>query len=136
MHCPKPKPESPFPPASVSPAGPASAAGAGTRLRFLSPALLLAGLLAQPNATAAPPPGQLLASLCFQCHGTNGRAVGGFESITGKSSGEMYKKLLEMSKRPPEGIMDLQARAFTPTQLQLIAAYLATLPDDGGSGDD
>ena len=97
--------------------------------RLLPPALALGWALAQADtATAAPPAGQLLASQCFQCHGTNGRAVSGFESITGKSADEMYKKLLEMNQRPPEGIMDVQTRAFTPAQLRLIANYLATLP--------
>jgi hypothetical protein len=40
----------------------------------------------------------------------------------------MYESLLEWSTRRPESIMDLQARAYTPTQLRLIAEYLATLP--------
>jgi sulfide dehydrogenase cytochrome subunit len=88
------------------------------------------------SAVAAPPPGQLLASMCFQCHGTNGQAVGGFESISGKSSREMYTELLEMSKRKkPEGIMDLQVRAFTPTQLLQIATYLSALPKGANSDD-
>lgn len=85
---------------------------------------------------AGMPAGQLLAAQCFQCHGTNGKAVGGFESIGGKSSRELYKELLEMSKRRPEGIMDLQARAFTPGQLLQIATYLSTLPKTGDDGDD
>jgi len=74
--------------------------------------------------------------MCFQCHGTNGQAVGGFESISGKSSREMYTELLEMSKRKkPEGIMDLQVRAFTPTQLLQIATYLSALPKGANSDD-
>lgn len=88
-------------------------------------------LVALASAEAAPPAGQLLASMCSQCHGTNGQAVSGFESISGKGATEMYKTLLEMSKRKPENIMDLQARAFTPDQLRLIANYLATLPASG-----
>lgn len=83
---------------------------------------------------AAPPAGQLLASMCFQCHGTNGQAVGGFESIAGKSAREIYNELLEMSKRKtPERIMDLQARAFTPGQILQIANYLATMPKAANS---
>lgn len=66
--------------------------------------------------------------MCYQCHGSNGQAVSGFESITGKSATEMYKSLLEMSQRRPENIMDLQARAFTPEQLRQLSNYLATLP--------
>lgn len=86
------------------------------------------------SVQAAPPPGQLLASMCFQCHGTNGQAIN-FESIAGKSAREIYKELLEMSKRKkPEGIMDLQARAYTPNQILLISNYLATLPKAVKSG--
>jgi len=91
--------------------------------------VLVAGAaLASTALPAAPPPGQLLASMCYQCHGTNGQAVSGFESITGKSATEMYKSLLEMSQRRPENIMDLQARAYTPEQLRQLSNYLATLP--------
>ncbi len=85
------------------------------------------------QVTAAPPQGQLLASMCYQCHGTNGQAVSGFESITGKSATEMYKSLLEMSQRRPENIMDLQARAYTPEQLRQVANYLATLSSSAPS---
>ena len=93
--------------------------------KFLLPLLLGTSLAAQ----GAPPPGQLLSSMCFQCHGTNGQPVAGFEGIGGENANEMYKELLEMSRRKPEGIMDLQVRAFTPTQLRLIANYLSTLPE-------
>ncbi len=100
---------------------------------LLRRSVFIAAALSSVALQAAPPPGQLLASQCFQCHGTNGQAVGGFESINGKSANDMYKKLLEMSTRRPEGIMDVQARAYSPTQLQLIATYLASLPGEGSS---
>jgi len=100
------------------------------QLAILIPALL-GGFSSALQAT--PPPGRLLAAQCFQCHGTNGQAVGGFESISGKSATAMLKELLEMSRRRPESIMDLQARAYTPDQLRLISIYLATLP--AGSDD-
>lgn len=90
-------------------------------------------LLLLGAAHAAPPPGQLLSSMCFQCHGTNGAPVSGFDSIGGENADKMYKELLNMStRRRPEGIMDLQVRAFTPAQLRLIANYLATLPKGDG----
>lgn len=95
---------------------------------FLRPAVAAGAAFAATTLPAAPPQGQLLASMCYQCHGTNGQAVSGFESITGKSASDMYKTLLELSQRRPENIMDLQARAFTPEQLRQIANYLATLP--------
>lgn len=107
-----------------------------TRQIVLRRIVAVSAALAVTGLCAAPPAGQLLASMCYQCHGTNGQAVSGFESIQGKSAGEMYKELLEMSKRRPESIMDLQARGFTPEQLRLIANYLATLPKTAATVDD
>lgn len=128
----------PCPPAGDGP-GPAVSPRQPRRSRWWwsFPALVAAGGLALLAAPPSPPPGQLLASQCYQCHGTNGRAVSGFESIVGKQAKEMYEKLLELSRRPAEGIMDVQARAYTPAQLRLIANYLATLPgEDDDSADD
>lgn len=102
---------------------------------WLLPAVLAFGLA--PNAAlAAPPPGQLLAAQCAQCHGTNGQAVSGFESIRGKSADEMFKTLLEMKNRPVETIMDRQARGYTDAQLRLIAEYLAKLPPPANAEDE
>jgi sulfide dehydrogenase cytochrome subunit len=41
-----------------------------------------------------PPAGRLLASNCFQCHGTNGKGPG-FDSLNGKSASEINKDLIE-----------------------------------------
>ncbi|MGZ8218932.1 c-type cytochrome [Methylomagnum sp.] len=91
----------------------------------------LAACLIPPNlASAEPPAGRLLASQCGQCHGTNGNAVSGFESLAGKSASEIYHEVMEMHdpKRPVESIMDMQARGYTPEQLWAISQYLATQP--------
>jgi len=70
---------------------------------------------AQPNRTE----GRLLASNCYQCHGTLGR--GGFEEIRGESA----KELLEYQRKPASGdIMAAHAQGYTPEQLRKIAAYL------------
>jgi sulfide dehydrogenase cytochrome subunit len=108
---------------------PSSGRGPHASGKLLLPVLLSSSL--SLAAHAAPPPGQLLASQCFQCHGTNGQPVSGFEGIAGENATEMYKKLLELSLRRPENIMDLQVRAFTPAQLLAIATYLASLPQSG-----
>ncbi len=74
-----------------------------------------AALVAQPTNTA----GRLLASNCFQCHGTLGN--GGFEEIRGKSANE----LLEFQRKPAgKDIMAAHAQGYTPEQLSKIAAYL------------
>lgn len=74
-----------------------------------------AALLAQPINTE----GRLLASNCFQCHGTLG--TGGFEEIRGKSANE----LLEYQRKPAaSNIMAAHIQGYTPEQLGKIAAYL------------
>ena len=39
--------------------------------------------------------GRLLASQCFQCHGTNGKSVNGWDSIAGESYNEIMEELEE-----------------------------------------
>jgi cytochrome c553 len=75
--------------------------------------------------SAAPPAGRLLASNCFQCHGTNG-AGSGFGSIAGKSTDEIYKKLREMQgKEPGNDIMKAHARGYTDEQLRQLSTFLS-----------
>jgi cytochrome c553 len=97
-------------------------------MRVLSTAALLgASLLASAAGaqTTAPPAGRLLASNCFQCHGTNG-AGPGFDNIAGKSVDEIYKELREMkSEKPGNDIMKAHARGYTDEQLRQISAYLS-----------
>lgn len=66
--------------------------------------------------------GRLLASNCFQCHGTNGS--GGFDRLLGK--GDLLAELREYVSTP-EGsdIMAAHAQGYTDAQLQAIASYLA-----------
>ena len=75
----------------------------------------VAAAVAQPANTE----GRLLASNCFQCHGTLG--TGGFEQIRGKSANE----LIEYQGKTASGdIMAAHAQGYTPDQLRKIAAYL------------
>ena len=68
-----------------------------------------APLIAQPANTE----GRLLASNCFQCHGTLG--TGGFDSIRGKEA----REVLEFMNKPAGGsIMAAHAQGYTPAQLQ------------------
>lgn len=107
---------------SVSPGGRAPG-----RSLWANATLALAAFIAGP-ASAEPPAGQLLASQCAQCHGTNGS---GYESIAGKSAGDLFGDLMDMKYRPVENIMDRQARAYTDEQLRLIADYFSGLPGSG-----
>lgn len=63
--------------------------------------------------------GRLLASNCFQCHGTLG--TGGFENIRGSEA----KEVLEYLNKPARSdIMAAHAQGYTPAQLEKIIAYL------------
>ncbi|MGV3572415.1 MAG: c-type cytochrome [Ramlibacter sp.] len=63
--------------------------------------------------------GRLLASNCFQCHGTGG--VGGFDSIRGKEAGEAAEFL---RKSAGSSIMAAHVQGYTREQLKAIVAYL------------
>ncbi|MGM9488291.1 c-type cytochrome [Ideonella sp. YS5] len=89
--------------------------------------LAFAAMLATAIATAAapPPPGRLLASNCFQCHGTNG-AGPGFDTLAGKSARSIYEDMKEMQAgQEGEDIMSKHSRGYTDEQLQLLAQWLS-----------
>ena len=73
----------------------------------------------QPAAQPANTEGRLLASNCFQCHGTLG--TGGFDGIRGKEADEVLEFLRKPAARD---IMAAHAQGYTPAQLQKIVAYL------------
>jgi len=69
-------------------------------------------------------PGRLLASNCFQCHGTNGYA--GELKIGEQSASSIISDINEMkTKDPRSNIMNLHARAYTTEEIQLIADYIS-----------
>lgn len=76
---------------------------------------------------AANPVGRLLASNCFQCHGTNG--AGGFDQLTGKTESELYGDLKEFArgKEDPTGVMAAHAMGYTDAQLRQIAKFFASV---------
>jgi cytochrome subunit of sulfide dehydrogenase len=71
--------------------------------------------------------GRLLASNCFQCHGTNG--TGGFDRLAGKSAASIYGELREFAsgKEDANGIMAAHAMGFSDAQLKSIANYFASV---------
>ncbi|MDP1863640.1 MAG: hypothetical protein Q8K52_07030 [Thiobacillus sp.] len=75
------------------------------------------------GATTINHPGRLLASNCFQCHGTNGH---GMASLAGKSASSIVEEMNEMRQKPSGTyMMYVHARGYTPTQIKLIADYLS-----------
>ena len=92
--------------------------------------LFLLGISLALWATAAsaqtPPVGRLLASNCFQCHGTNGKGPG-FDTLAGKSATELYNEMKAFqSGREGQNIMAKHAMGYTDAQLRAIANWLST----------
>lgn len=70
-------------------------------------------------APAASTTGRLLASNCFQCHGTG--AMGGFENIRGGQASEVFEYTRKLAR---SDIMAAHAQGFTRAQLEAIVTYL------------
>jgi cytochrome c553 len=97
---------------------------------FLFGAILSAASCGGESAMAQSP-GRLLASNCFQCHGTNGKpGADGLERLAGMSEAEMFEELMEM-RHPPatveheKEIMAVHANGFTEAELRLIARFFS-----------
>ena len=97
-----------------------------SRTSHLAPCLLSLAWLCTASAQAqTPPPGRLLASNCFQCHGTNGKGPG-FDKLAGKSATELYNDVKEFqSGKEGPSIMAKHANGFTDAQLRLVADWLS-----------
>lgn len=77
--------------------------------------------------TTANPVGRLLASNCFNCHGTDGHPNGGFDQLAGESASEIVKELKEMAAKTEEGgIMRIHAMGYTDEQLWQLGTYFAS----------
>lgn len=104
-------------------------------LRGILPAIILGATLAAGVASAQEAvdnPGRLLASNCFQCHGTNGApAAGGFDRIAGGSAKEVASELQEMRAEAILGsehpIMTVHSQAYSLSEIDLISRYLSTV---------
>lgn len=92
--------------------------------------IVVVGLLASSafaQATYVEPTGRLLASGCFQCHGTDGK--GGFEKLAGESKTEILEEMKEyQAKSARKDIMGPHGRGYTDAQIEAIATYFASLP--------
>lgn len=94
-----------------------------TPIRWGLLAALMCSTLAQAQVAQ---PGRLLASNCFQCHGTHGKGPG-FDTLAGKSAASIYNDLKAFQAgKEGNGIMAKHALAYTDTQLQQLAAWFAT----------
>ncbi|OQX15637.1 MAG: cytochrome c class I [Thiothrix lacustris] len=95
-------------------------------LTMLTAITVLLPVLASANPATLNHPGRLLASNCFQCHGTDGY---GMEHLAGESINEIADELAEMKfESARKDIMAVHAQAYTAEEITLIADYFSKQP--------
>ncbi|RJP63596.1 c-type cytochrome [Hydrogenophaga sp.] len=90
---------------------------------------LAAGVLCAAAAGAQAQVNQIKvwAAACANCHGTDGRAQPGMESLAGKNKDELLQKLMDFKTgRKPATIMHQLSKGYSDEQLAQIAGYFAT----------
>jgi cytochrome subunit of sulfide dehydrogenase len=82
--------------------------------------LVAVGAQAQVNQV------RVWAAACANCHGTDGRALQGMESLAGKDKDELLQKMLDFKTgKKPATIMHQISKGYSDEQLAQIAAYFA-----------
>jgi sulfide dehydrogenase cytochrome subunit len=89
-------------------------------------ALLLVAASASQAQTVDPLQARSWAASCANCHGTNGQAQPGMESLAGASEQDIVKKMQDFKAgRKPATLMHQLAKGYSDEQIQAIAAYFA-----------
>ena len=66
------------------------------------------------------------AAACASCHGTQGQAQPGMESLAGMNKDDMVKKMMDFkSGRKPATLMHQLAKGYSDDQIIAIASYFA-----------
>lgn len=69
-----------------------------------------------------------MAASCATCHGTQGVAQAGNESLAGVSKDELLKKMLDFKTgKKPATIMHQLSRGYSDEQLAALAGYFSAL---------
>ena len=88
--------------------------------------LLLAGGPVVAQETGEILRGEVLASTCFSCHGTDGKSAGSIPSIAGIPAESLRRTLQEFRDgRRPATVMDRHAKAYSDEEIASIADYLS-----------
>lgn len=69
-----------------------------------------------------------MAAACASCHGTNGVALDGMDSLAGKPKDDLLKKLMDFKTgKKPATIMHQLSKGYTDEQLTQLATYFSAL---------
>lgn len=89
-------------------------------------ALLLSGGTVTAQETGEILRGEVLASTCFSCHGTDGKSAGSIPSLNGIPAESLRRTLQEFRDgRRPATVMDRHAKAYSDEEIASIADYLS-----------
>ena len=75
--------------------------------------------------------GQILASTCFTCHGTDGISPGAIPSVSGIPAESLRRSLQEFRDgRRPSTVMGRHATGYSDEDIASIAAYLSRVSQE------
>ena len=78
------------------------------------------------SAPITPAQARSWAAGCANCHGTNGQAQPGHESLAGVAKDDLIKKMQDFKAgRRPATLMHQLAKGYTDEQIEAIAGYFA-----------
>lgn len=91
--------------------------------------MLVAGIATLPlSATAEVSRGQILASTCFACHGTDGKSPGAIPSLQGYSADILERQLKGFRDGTRAAtVMNRHAKGYTDEEIRLLSEYLGSL---------
>lgn len=88
-------------------------------------AIALSSIATLANA-ADPNLGRNLAATCANCHGTNGKSIGGIEALAGLPKDKIVKNMREFkSGEKPASIMHQLSKGYNDAQVDAIATFLS-----------
>ena len=91
----------------------------------LTIAMSIASLLANAQ-TIDRNTGRNIAANCANCHGTNGKSVGGMPSLAGQPAELISRQMRDFRDgRRPATIMHQLSKGYTDEQIEAVAAYFA-----------
>ena len=96
-------------------------------IRFTATAAFIAGVLCVTGAAQAEmASGAVLASICFSCHGTDGRSAGDMPTLAGKSETFITEKLKAFKSGTLDAtIMDRIAKGFSDQEIAALAKFFS-----------
>ena len=96
------------------------------KLKLTLTATTLIALSGLAQAQSDPLQVRSWAASCAACHGTDGRAQPGMESLAGANKDDMVKKMLDFKNgRRPATIMHQLSKGYSDEQIVAIAGYFA-----------